>query len=294
MYYIIYPLLYLLSLLPWFVLYLISDGIYGLVYYVFGYRKEVVMKNLRIAFPEKTEEERIRIAKDFYHNLIDTFIETIKLLSVGKKEFNKRYTSNIEVVNALYDSGVNVQLQAGHFFNWEYINWGVARDSKIPFVAVYMPISNKAFDKIIYNLRSRYGTILITAVNFKNKFHEYVKGRYALGLAADQNPGSPLNAHWVNFFGRITPFVTGPEKGAKLNNIPVFFGHFYKVKRGHYHIQLELLTDKPREFEEGKLTQLFAKRVEDAIKLKPSNYLWSHRRWKWEFDPEKYGHLVVK
>ncbi len=294
MYYIIYPLLYLISLLPWFILYGISDGIYGLIYYVFGYRKEVVMKNLLIAFPDKTEKERTRIAKDFYHNLIDTFIETIKLLSVGKKEFDKRYTSNIEIVNALYDSSVNVQLQAGHFFNWEYINWGVARDSKIPFVAVYMPVSNKAFDKIIYNLRSRYGTILVTALNFKNKFDEYVTGRYALGLAADQNPGSPLNAHWVNFFGRITPFVTGPEKGAKLNNIPVFFGHFYKVKRGYYHIQLELLTDKPREFPDGQLTQLFASRVEAAIKLKPSNYLWSHRRWKWEFEEEKYGHLLVK
>lgn len=293
MFYITYPLLYLLSLLPWFVLYLISDGIYAMVFYVFGYRKEVVMKNLLIAFPEKTEEERLRIAKDFYHNLIDTFIETIKLLSVGNKAFNKRYTSNIEVVNELYDSGVNVQLQAGHFFNWEYINLGVARDSKIPFVAVYMPISNKAFDRIMYNLRSRYGTILVTALNFKTKFHEYVKGRYALGLAADQNPGSPLNAYWVNFFGRLTPFVTGPEKGAKLNNTPVFFGHFYKIKRGYYHIELELLTHEPRDFENGKLTQLFASRVEEAIKLKPSNYLWSHRRWKWEFDPEKYGHLVV-
>lgn len=294
MYYIIYPLLYLLSLLPWFVLYLLSDGIYVLIYYVFGYRKEVVMKNLLIAFPEKTEGERIRIAKEFYHNFTDTFIETIKLLSVSDKEFNKRYTSNIEIVNALYDTGINVQLQAGHFFNWEYINLGVARDSRIPFVAVYMPISNKAFDKIIYNLRSRYGTILVPAVDFKTKFHQYVRGRYALGLAADQNPGSPLAAHWVNFFGRLTPFVRGPEKGAKLNNTAVFFGHFYKVKRGYYHIQLELLTDRPRDFEDGKLTQLFASRVEVAIRLKPSNYLWSHRRWKWEFDQEKYGHLVVK
>jgi len=294
MYYIIYPLFYLISLLPWRVLYLLSDAVYGLVYYVTGYRKEVVMKNLLIAFPEKTEKERIQIAKEFYHNFTDTFIETIKLLSVSDKTFNKRYTSNIEVVNALYDSGVNVQLQAGHFFNWEYINFGVARDSRIPFVAVYMPISNKAFDKIIYNLRSRYGTILVPAVDFKTKFHQYVRGRYALGLAADQNPGSPLAAHWVNFFGRLTPFVTGPEKGAKLNNTPVFFGHFYKVKRGYYHIQFELLTDKPRDFENGKLTQLFASRVEAAIRLKPANYLWSHRRWKWEFDPEKHGHLVVK
>lgn len=294
MYYIIYPLLYLLSLLPWFVLYLLSDGIYVLIYYVFGYRKEVVMKNLLIAFPEKKEGERVRIAKEFYHNFTDTFIETIKLLSLSDKEFNKRYTSNIEIVNALYDSGINVQLQAGHFFNWEYINLGVARDSRIPFVAVYMPISNKAFDKIMYNLRSRYGTRMVPAVDFKTKFHQYIRGRYALGLAADQNPGSPLAAHWVNFFGRLTPFVRGPEKGAKLNNTAVFFGHFYKVKRGYYHIQLELLTDKPRDFEDGKLTQLFASRVEEAIRLKPSNYLWSHRRWKWEFDQEKYGHLVVK
>ncbi len=294
MYYIIYPLFYLLSLLPWRVLYLLSDAVYGLVYYVIGYRKEVVMKNLLIAFPEKTEKERIQIAKEFYHNFTDTFIETIKLLSVSDKTFNKRYSSNIELVNALYDSGVNVQLQAGHFFNWEYVNFGVARDSRIPFVAVYMPISNKAFDKIIYNLRSRYGTILVPAVDFKTKFHQYVRGRYALGLAADQNPGSPLAAHWVKFFGRLTPFVTGPEKGARLNNTPVFFGHFYKVKRGYYHIQFELLTDKPRDFENGKLTQLFASRVEAAIRLKPANYLWSHRRWKWEFDPEKHGHLVVK
>ena len=294
MYYIIYPLLYVFSLLPWFVLYFISDGIYGLIYYVFGYRKEVVMKNLLIAFPEKTEKVRIRIAKDFYHNLIDTFIETIKLLSVSDKELIKRYTSNIELVNTMYDSGVNVQLQCGHFFNWEFANLGIARECRFPFVVVYMPIANKAFDKIIYQLRARYGSILVPAVDFKTKFHQYVKGQYSLVLAADQNPGSPMSAHWVQFFGRVTPFVTGPEKGAKLNNTPVFFGHFYKVKRGYYHVQLELLTDKPREFENGKLTQLFASRVEAAIKLKPANYLWSHRRWKWEFDPEKHAHLVVK
>ena len=85
MYYIIYPLLYLFSLLPWRVLYFLSDAVYGLIYYIIGYRKEVVMKNLLIAFPEKTEEERILIAKKFYHNFTDTFIETIKLLSVSEK-----------------------------------------------------------------------------------------------------------------------------------------------------------------------------------------------------------------
>lgn len=272
---------------------MLSDAIYGLVYYVFGYRKDVVMKNLGIAFPEKTEQERIRIAKDFYHNLIDTFIETIKLLSVSDAAFNKRYTSNIEVVNAVYNSGRNVQLHAGHFFNWEYVNFGVSRDCKLPFVGVYMPISNKAFNRMIYKMRTRYGTILVPAVDFKTKFHQYVNGRYSLGLAADQNPGNPLGGYWVDFFGRPTPFVKGPEKGAKLNDTPVFFGNFYKVKRGYYHLQFTLLTDSPKSFPDGQLTKLYVNEVEKAIRLKPANYLWSHRRWKWEYNKEQHQHLVV-
>ena len=294
MYYIVYGLFYGISLLPWRVLYWLSDGIWLLVYYVIGYRKDVVFKNLAIAFPEKTEKERAVIAKDFYHNFVDTFIETIKLLSVSEKTLAKRFTSNIELVNALYDSGQNVQLQAGHFFNWEFVNLGISRYGKYPFVGVYMPLSNKIFDRLMLKLRGRYGTILVPAVDFKSKFRMYVKDRYALGLAADQNPGGPDAGYWVPFFNRLTPFVRGPEKGAKLNNTAVVFGHFYKVKRGYYHIQFETITLTPRDFAEGKLTALFVSYVEKAIRARPANYLWSHRRWKWEFDAEKFGNLVVK
>jgi KDO2-lipid IV(A) lauroyltransferase len=294
MYYIVYPIFYLLSLLPWRVLYFISDAIYGLVYYLIGYRKKVVMKNLLIAFPEKTEKERKRIARDFYHRLIDTFIEVIKLISISEKQLAKRFSSNLEVVDAFYEKGVNVQLHAGHFFSWEFINLGFSRFGKFPFVGVYMPVSNKVFDKIMRGVRSRYGTILVPAVDFKAKFQEIVTGRYAIGLAADQNPGKPGGAYWVPFFNRLTPFVTGPEKGAKANNTPVIFADFYRIKRGYYHMQFELITDTPREFAEGQLTKVFASYVEKTIRQRPSNYLWSHRRWKWEFDQEKYGHLVVK
>lgn len=116
MYYIIYPLFYLLSLLPWRVLYFIADGLYVLVFYFFSYRKKVVLNNLLIAFPDKTEKERIRIAKDFYHNFIDTIVETIKMISISTKEADKRLVGNIDVLNELYSSGKNVQLLAGHFF----------------------------------------------------------------------------------------------------------------------------------------------------------------------------------
>ena len=294
MYYIIYPLLYLLSLLPWRVLYLLSDGLAALTYHVIGYRKEVVLGNLAIAFPEKTEEERRTIAKEFYRNLIDTFIETIKLLSLSDAAFAKRYSTNNEIVNAFYDSGRNVQIHAGHFFNLEVVNLGESRYGAFPFVVVYMPISNKAFDKIIYDLRTRYGGVLIPAMDFRTKFHQYVKGRYSLALAADQNPGSPMAAHWIKFFGRYTPFIPGPEKGAKTNDTIVVFANFYKLKRGYYHMQYEVMTTEPRSFPTGKLTEMFAERIEKAVRERPANYLWSHRRWKYEFDPEKYGHLVVK
>lgn len=293
MYYIVYPFFYLLSLIPWRIMYFISDGIYGVLFYVFGYRKKVVMQNLLIAFPEKTEKERIRIAKDFYHNLIDTILEMVKLISISDKEVAKRFSSNIEVVNQFYDTGVNLQLMAGHFFNWEVINLGIARYGKYPWVGVYMPVANKAFTKIIYDVRSKYNTILIPATEFKTKFHKYVNGRYALGLAADQNPGNPDNSYWINFFGRLTPFVKGPEKGAKRNNTPIIFGHFYKTKRGYYRIDFEVMVTEPRNYADGEITKIYAEAVEKAVRKVPANYLWSHRRWKHEYSHEKHCHICI-
>ena len=293
MYYIIYGFFYLLSLIPWRLIYLISDVLYAFVYYVIGYRKDVVMFNLSIAFPEKTESERIRIAKDFYHNFVDTIVETIKMISVSNNELKKRFTSNFEVLNDLYDSGQNIQLHGGHFFNWELVNLNIGIISMYPFIAVYQPLTNKIMDRIMLNMRQKNGTILIPASDFRDNFHKYVDDRYAMALVADQNPPNEYKAHWVIFFGRLTPFVVGPEKGAKAKNTAVIFGHFYKVKRGYYRLDLDLITTSPNNFEEGKLTQVYAEYVERAVRKKPANYLWSHRRWKWEFDPNKHGDLLV-
>ncbi len=293
MYYIIYGFFYLLSLIPWRLIYLISDVLYAFVYYVIGYRKDVVMFNLSIAFPEKTESERIRIAKDFYHNFVDTIVETIKMISVSNNELKKRFSSNFEVLNELYESGQNIQLHGGHFFNWELVNLNIGIISKYPFIAVYQPLTNKIMDRIMLNMRQKNGTILIPASDFRDNFHKYVEDRYAMALVADQNPPNEYKAHWVNFFGRLTPFVVGPEKGAKAKNTAVIFGHFYKVKRGYYRLDLDLITTSPNNFEEGKLTQVYAEYVERAVRKKPANYLWSHRRWKWEFDPNKHGDLLV-
>lgn len=294
MYSIFYALFYLISLIPWPIIYLLSDGVAFLLRIVFKYRVAVVDHNLAIAFPNKSLSERNRIAKEFYQKFTDSFFETIKLVSMSDKTFKKRFTSNVEVLNELYASGQNVQIMAGHFFNWEFANWGAAKYGKYPLIAVYMPLSNKFFDRLILDMRKRYGSIMIPATNFKNQFHQYASsGQYAMALAADQNPGNPKSAYWVSFFGQPTPFVKGPEKGAKLNNTAQVFIHFHSTKRGYYHAHYELMTTAPNYFKDGQLTAQYVKVLEEKIKQHPSNYLWSHRRWRYTYDAATYGHLLV-
>lgn len=294
MYFIFYALFYLISLIPFPIIYLLSDGVAFLLRRFLKYRLAVVNQNLLIAFPNKSNKERKQIAKEFYQKFTDSFFETIKLISMSDKSFTKRFTSNVEVLNELYATGQNVQLMAGHFFNWEFANWGVAKYGKYPFIAVYMPLSNTFFDRLILDMRKRHGSIMISATNFKNQFHKYAtSGQYAMALAADQNPGNPKSAYWVPFFGQLTPFVKGPEKGAKLNNTAQVFIHFYSTKRGYYHAQFEVMTTAPNYFKDGQLTALYVKVLEEKIKQFPANYLWSHRRWRYPYDAAVYGHLRV-
>jgi Kdo2-lipid IVA lauroyltransferase/acyltransferase len=292
MYYILYGFLYLLSLLPITILYIIGDGIYGLLYYILKYRRTVVMSNLSIAFPQKTSAEKTAIAKAFYHNFTDTFIEVVKMLSMGSQAAAKRVTGDYSGIEQAHASGKNIQLHAMHNFNWEIVQWAVVRNIKGPFLGVYMPISNKALDKIFYNLRKRFGTVLISATNFKASFEELSKQPYTLALAADQNPGNLNSVFWLYFFGKPTAFVAGPEKGARQKDTAVVFVNFYKTKRGHYHFTSSLVTTEPNSLPEGELTRLFVRYVEDCVQQNPANYLWSHRRWKHSWKPA-YTHQWV-
>jgi Kdo2-lipid IVA lauroyltransferase/acyltransferase len=294
MYYIVYPLLYALSLLPWFIIYVISDAFYVLAYYIIGYRKKVVRGNLAIAFPEKTVAERLRIEKDFYHQLIDSFIEMIKLISISKAELNKRFICDYSLVQQIERSGQKLQFHGGHFFNWEFVNLAFSANAPMPFIGVYMPISNKVMDKIFYNYRAKFGTILIPAPKFKYEFPKHSHQQYSMALAADQSAGNPNNGYWLPFFGKLTPFVTGPEKGAKLNNTAILFTTYYKIKRGFYQCEFSLYTTAPNTLPEGKITKDYRDFVEDQIRQRPSNFLWSHKRWKHQYDEAKFGHLRVE
>lgn len=293
MYYLVYGLLYVVSLLPFFILYLISDLFYFIIYRVWGYRKDVVMNNLDIAFPEKTLDEKKQIAKQFYKNLIDNFIETIKLLSISKKELSKRFIVPHDSINKHFNSGRNIQFHLGHFFNWEYANLSLCLNLDYPVLIVYMPLKNKIFEKLFVKLRTRFNAKMVAATNFRRDFLPYLKERYAIVFVADQNAGTPHNAYWSNFFNKPAPFVTGPEKNARFTDCMVYYAKFYKPKRGFYEVKFELLTDDARSLKEGELTKKMIALTEACIRENPSNYLWSHRRWKHAFDAEKHERLMI-
>lgn len=287
MYYLIYGPIYLLSLLPLRALYVLADFIYLVLYYLVGYRKKVVMNNLAIAFPEKTVAARTKIAKQFYKNFVDTFIETIKLLSCSK-DFLANHVSveNGDIIQTLYDNKQRVQVHLGHNFNWEYGNARIAATTPYTFLGVYMPISNKHFDRMFRHLRSRFGTVLLPATDMRKAMIPYRHEQYLLGLVADQVPGGVEKAFWMNFFNRPAPFTRGPERGARAGDIAVVFCQIYKKKRGHYVVEFTLGTNNPGSLAEGELTKNYVHFLEAVIRRYPDMWLWSHRRWKKEWKDE--------
>jgi Kdo2-lipid IVA lauroyltransferase/acyltransferase len=286
MYYFVYGLLFLFSLLPLRVLYVTGDCFYALIFYVFKYRRDIVFSNLALAFPEKTDKERRAIAKKFYHNLVDTFIETIKMFSASRRFLDKRITGNWEYINQLQASGKSIQIHLGHNFNWEWANAVGAAHFKIPFVAVYMPLANKTMDRIFYKLRSANGTRLVRATHMQRDFLPYRNTQYILGLAADQTPGHPGAGWWFQFLGTPAPFVKGPAKAAINNNTHVIFAFIHKKKRGYYKVVFSTPINDTTATTEQALTGKFVQYLAGVIKQYPDMWLWSHRRWKHDWKPE--------
>lgn len=289
MYYIVFAFLYLISLLPFRFLYILSDGIAFMLYYIFRYRKAVVLSNLLQAFPEKTDKERRKIARKFYRNFIDNWIETIKLISISKSSMNKRITGNFDVFHKLYSSGKSVQLNLAHFFNWEIMTLHAGINQPYTFLTVYLPQSSKIFNRLIIYIRSRWGNPQLPSSEMARAIIPWRKKQYLLALGADQRTATPADAYWLNFLNKPAGFVKGPEKFARNQNIPVVMMTTTRKKRGRYHFDYFLLSHEPAKLPDGELMRQYVRHIEKNIQLQPDLYLWSHKRWKhqWEKEYEK-------
>lgn len=282
LYYILLPFLYFLSILPFPLLYLISDFICFLLYNVIGYRKKVVSENLKNSFPNKSSTELKIIEKKFYHYLCDLFLETLKTLTISKSEAVKRckFSENtIQIFNELNKNKQSCIIVMGHYGNWEWAGNTFSIINQQQLYVIYHPLTNKYFDKLMYNMRTRFGTKLYA---MKDTMREMIKNRNeinATAFIADQTP-SPKGAYWTIFLNQDTPVFWGTEKIAQKLNYPIVYVTVNRVKRGYYELNSEILISEPKNTLEGQISELHTKKLENDIIAQPEIWLWSHRRWK--------------
>jgi KDO2-lipid IV(A) lauroyltransferase len=277
--------LYLISLFPFWFLYLIADVVFFLVYHVVKYRRKVVQENLRNSFPEKTDEERHIIEKKYYRFLADLTLETIKIITVSKSAICKRFTAiNPEVLDSYLEQGRSVITALGHYGNWEMSNLRLSIHTDKKLVVVYKPLTNDTFDKFFIKMRSRFGSIMVA---MKNIVRVVVQNRNEVtitALVADQTPVQHEATYFTTFMNQPTAFFLGIEKLAKLTNPVVIFCDIQRVKRGHYTCNFIPLTENPKETAPHEITEAYVKYLDIMIRRAPQYWLWSHRRWK--FKPE--------
>jgi KDO2-lipid IV(A) lauroyltransferase len=281
-FYLTYPLLWLISKLPMAILYLISDFFYVILYYLIGYRKEVILQNLSYAFPNKADEEKAQIAKKFYRHFTDIILESVKSFTISEKEIKKRYTyKNPELVNKYAEEGRSIALVGAHLSNWE---WSIS----LPLVintnvfGAYNKLRNETFETTLKESREKFGVKGETTANFmklmKKNFEDKVQGSYI--LLSDQSPHVEKTFYWHEFFGVKVPVHTGAEMLAKKYNLVVINYKSKKIKRGYYETEFELIAENPNEFKDYKITEKFLEITEKNIHNQPENYLWSHKRFK--------------
>lgn len=279
-FYLVYPWIYLLASLSFKTLYRVSDILYYILWRA-GYRKKVVLQNLRNSFPEKSEEEILAIAKSYFRYLCDLTLETLKTLKMTERENRERcHFHKKDWLDKLYEEKKSFIIVMGHYGNWEWAGPCFTLNTNFQLVVIYRPLKNIYFEKMLSKMRTRFGTC-ITPV--KNTLRDMVANRNqitATAFIADQTANIPKDAYWTTFLNQDTAVFVGPEKLAVKFNYPVVYMNVHRVKRGYYEIIPELMFPHPKETSDNEITETFTKRLEKEIVHDPVIWLWSHKRWK--------------
>ncbi|MGI4020086.1 MAG: lysophospholipid acyltransferase family protein [Janthinobacterium lividum] len=277
--------LYLLSLLPFWVLYLFADAVFIILFYITHYRRQVVQQNLLNAFPEKTSTERAQIERKFYGYLADLIAEAIKLISISERELKKHFTlNNPELLDTYFNQQKSVLGALGHYGNWEMSAQILGFSTQKKKLFIYKPLSNQVFDTFVKNLRSRFGS---TPVTMKATLRTLVALKNEPKLTvfvSDQTPVREETQYFTQFLNQPTAVFLGIEKMAKMTNDPVIFCDIRVYKRGYYSCTFVPLINEPKLSAEHEITDAHVQYLEKVIREEPAYWLWSHRRWK--FKPE--------
>lgn len=283
-YLFIYSGMWLLGLLPFRVLYMLSDFNYFWVYRVARYRLRTVRRNLTASFPDKSKEELRAIERRFYHYLCDYMLEDIKLLHMSADDLQQRmqYRNTREFLEMVEKYG-GIILMIPHYANYEWIigMGAIMQPGDLP-VQIYKPLRNPYIDELFKKIRSRFGGYNVpkhSTVREIIRLHREGT-RVVVGLITDQWPSGNDAHYWTTFLHQETVFMDGGERIARMMKFPVFYCELTKERRGYCSVTFDLLTEHPKETADGEITEIFARRVEQTIIREPAYWLWSHKRWK--------------
>lgn len=280
-------ILYLISLIPLRVLYLLSDVCAFTLYHIVKYRRAVVKENISNSFGNLSEEDRTKIEKEFYKSFCDNFIETLKLMSLSEEKIKSHITADYSELNKFLEDNESCHIYLGHQFNWEWANAHIASNFKNDnVVVVYKKLKSKTFDNLMLKIRSRFGSKMIESKSLKKEITAYKDKKNIVIFVADQNPSKPERSFWTMFMSQQTPFISGTELYSTSQRKPILFANIVRVKRGYYKFVITPLHIYNEKLKSGQITSAFAQSLENAIKKNPENYLWSHRRWKHKYQNE--------
>lgn len=283
-----------LSYLPLPVLYVFTDFFYLLLISVVPYRKKVILGNIERSFPDLSAKEHKQLLRKFYRHFTDLLAEGVKNLTISENELRKRFVvKNPEVMQELSNEKRNVLLVSGHFNNWEWLI--TSQNFLFPHQAygIGMPLSSQFWHKKVTSRRERFGMRVIHAKNYREKLSDNPEELKAVLVLSDQSPGNSLKSYWMEFLNQQTAVLFGAEMMANELDYTVVFFATRKVKRGHYEMNLEVLTKDPRSASWGEITEAHTEALEKEIKNNPAQWLWSHRRWKREL-PEDLNKLKTE
>lgn len=285
LFYVCYVFWYLMSLLPFKVLYFISDLLFYPMYYLLRYRRKVVRRNLVNAFPERTTDDIVSIEKKFYHSLCDYFVESMKLYGMSAERVKKHmYFDGLDELHKQIYVGKSCVVYMAHTFNWEFATSMPLhiKSDNVQVGQIYHPLENKYFDEFYIKLREQYNSECIAMKSTLRRILEIGKERrqFVIGFIADQVPTWESIKHWVDFFHQDTPVFTGTEKIAARTKSAVFFLRFNRKTRGKYVGRFELMSEDASQLPENELTNMYYRVLEDSIRETPELWLWTHKRWK--------------
>lgn len=273
-------LIKLFSKLPLWLLYTIGNVIFFITYYIVGYRRAIVKKNLENSFPEKTEDERKKIAKAFYRNLSDFGMEVIKIYSMPAEEFLKRAKfNNLEILDQY--KGQPVMFMTSHQFNWEWMQLSACLQFPFEIDYIYQKLQNPKFEVFMKSIREKFGAHGVEKSNAAREIVRRSKEGRGFAMVADQIPWRHSKKYWTTFLGQESAFYVGTDMLAKLTQCPVLFFAFKKIKRGYYEVDIKTISLPPHDRSSNEIVDNYVKATEQLIREQPECYLWSHKRWKY-------------